>query len=51
MTTVSVCLSSRKSDQVGFGDIVPTNREFYLLDLCYIIIGLAITWVSAVSLL
>ncbi|KAK6023557.1 Ion channel [Ostertagia ostertagi] len=29
---------------VGFGDIVPLNREFYLLDLCYIIIGLAITW-------
>lgn len=28
---------------VGFGDIVPLNREFYLLDLCYIIIGLAIT--------
>ncbi|RCN34604.1 Ion channel [Ancylostoma caninum] len=28
---------------VGFGDIVPVNREFYLLDLCYIIVGLAIT--------
>ncbi|CAB3403355.1 unnamed protein product [Caenorhabditis bovis] len=28
---------------VGFGDIVPLKREFYLLDLCYIIIGLAIT--------
>ncbi|CAJ0599489.1 unnamed protein product [Cylicocyclus nassatus] len=28
---------------VGFGDIVPINREFYLLDLCYIIVGLAIT--------
>ncbi|CAI4231503.1 unnamed protein product [Auanema sp. JU1783] len=28
---------------VGFGDIVPMNREFYLLDLCYIIVGLAIT--------
>ncbi|VDM54975.1 unnamed protein product [Angiostrongylus costaricensis] len=28
---------------IGFGDIVPINREFYLLDLCYIIIGLAIT--------
>ncbi|KJH46603.1 Ion channel [Dictyocaulus viviparus] len=28
---------------IGFGDIVPINREFYVLDLCYIIIGLAIT--------
>ncbi|CAD6190324.1 unnamed protein product [Caenorhabditis auriculariae] len=28
---------------VGFGDIVPLKREFYILDLCYIIIGLAIT--------
>uniref|UniRef100_A0A1I7XPW0 Ion_trans_2 domain-containing protein n=1 Tax=Heterorhabditis bacteriophora TaxID=37862 RepID=A0A1I7XPW0_HETBA len=36
------CIISFMS-QVGFGDIVPTNREFYLLDLCYIIVGLAIT--------
>ncbi|PAV57744.1 hypothetical protein WR25_07384 isoform F [Diploscapter pachys] len=28
---------------VGFGDLVPLRREFYYLDLCYIIIGLAIT--------
>ncbi|CAI5444388.1 unnamed protein product [Caenorhabditis angaria] len=28
---------------VGFGDIVPLQREYYIVDLCYIIIGLAIT--------
>ncbi|CAI2349264.1 unnamed protein product [Caenorhabditis sp. 36 PRJEB53466] len=28
---------------VGFGDIVPLKREYYILDLCYIIIGLSIT--------
>uniref|UniRef100_A0A8R1DNL7 Potassium channel domain-containing protein n=1 Tax=Caenorhabditis japonica TaxID=281687 RepID=A0A8R1DNL7_CAEJA len=28
---------------VGFGDIVPVKREYYILDLCYIIIGLSIT--------
>ncbi|GMS90622.1 hypothetical protein PENTCL1PPCAC_12797, partial [Pristionchus entomophagus] len=28
---------------VGFGDIVPVNKGYFLIDLCYIIIGLAIT--------
>ncbi|KAF7637089.1 hypothetical protein Mgra_00003478 [Meloidogyne graminicola] len=28
---------------VGFGDIVPTKREFFIIDLFYIVIGLAIT--------
>uniref|UniRef100_A0A914BVB1 Potassium channel domain-containing protein n=2 Tax=Acrobeloides nanus TaxID=290746 RepID=A0A914BVB1_9BILA len=28
---------------VGFGDIVPINQRFFMFDLCYIIIGLAIT--------
>ena len=28
---------------VGFGDIVPIKREFFLFDLFYIIVGLAIT--------
>ncbi|VDN23200.1 unnamed protein product [Gongylonema pulchrum] len=29
--------------QVGFGDIVPIKREYFLIDLFYIIVGLAIT--------
>ncbi|KAL7070992.1 hypothetical protein ACQ4LE_009882, partial [Meloidogyne hapla] len=28
---------------VGFGDLVPTKREFYIIDLFYIVVGLAIT--------
>ncbi|OZC11710.1 Ion channel [Onchocerca flexuosa] len=29
--------------QVGFGDIVPIRQEYFLLDLLYIVVGLAIT--------
>lgn len=29
--------------KIGFGDIVPIKQEFFLIDLIYIIVGLAIT--------
>ncbi|KIH53226.1 Ion channel [Ancylostoma duodenale] len=41
--TITLVVKSMDIKEVGFGDIVPVNREFYLLDLCYIIVGLAIT--------
>ena len=28
---------------MGFGDIVPERQEYYLVDLLYIVVGLAIT--------
>jgi hypothetical protein len=46
MTTVSAaaCVKSENvCGQVGFGDIVPEKQAYFLLDLLYIIIGLAIT--------
>ncbi|VDK87205.1 unnamed protein product [Litomosoides sigmodontis] len=40
---ITVTTVSRALRKVGFGDIVPAKREYFLFDLFYIVVGLALT--------